>query len=49
MNIYNRWGQEVYNKSDEKVYWDARNVTAGAYYYILNADQNNTDQHYRDL
>lgn len=35
LSIYNRWGKEVYRKSNYDNTWDGKNQTSGTYYYLL--------------
>jgi gliding motility-associated-like protein len=47
IEIYNRWGKEMYKSSNANTYWTGRNgndnslVSAGVYYYILKYTCNN--------
>ena len=36
LNVWNRWGNEVYKSADYKNDWDGGNMPDGVYYYILN-------------
>ena len=35
LSIYNRWGKEVYRKTNYDNTWDGKNQTAGTYYYLF--------------
>jgi gliding motility-associated-like protein len=35
LNIYNRWGKEVYQASDYQHSWNAANLPGGVYFYRL--------------
>lgn len=43
IEIYNRWGTNVFSSTDRGVVWDGGNLTAGVYYYSINY----TGTHYK--
>jgi gliding motility-associated-like protein len=49
LTIYNRWGKEVYanDKYDNK--WDGGDLSAGSYFYILNADNGVDKKDYKGI
>ncbi len=38
LTVFNRWGHKVYETDNYQNNWDASNVQAGTYYYILEVD-----------
>jgi hypothetical protein len=35
LNVFNRWGNEVFNETDYKNDWDGGELSPGVYYYYL--------------
>lgn len=35
LSVYNRWGQRLYQSIDPTECWEAQNIAAGVYYYLL--------------
>jgi gliding motility-associated-like protein len=38
LNIYDRWGKEVYSSSQYANNWDAKNLSEGIYYFTLSSE-----------
>ena len=40
ISIYNRWGREVFQATDYQNDWNAKDVEAGTYFYVLDLNDN---------
>ncbi|REJ80175.1 MAG: hypothetical protein DWQ44_13165 [Bacteroidetes bacterium] len=40
LKIFNRWGKLIFESDNSKNTWDAQDVSAGVYYYLLQAEVN---------
>ena len=46
LQIFNRWGKEIYNNKQFQNYWDGNNLASGTYFYIFIPDINGKQERY---